>query len=71
MADNASRRWLSLLSVVTFFIAVMFFQVLLEWIFGDAVDAAFIRQAVITGVITTALYALFTWWWGRRKRAKG
>lgn len=68
MVDNTSRRWLSLISAVVFFVLVVLIQLLLEWIFGDAVDAAFIRQAVITSVIMTALFALFTWWRGRRSR---
>lgn len=68
--DNTSRRWLSLLAAVVFFVLVVLIQLLLEWIFGDAVDAAFIRQAVITSVIMTALFALFTWWRGRRSRVQ-
>jgi hypothetical protein len=70
VVDNTSRRWLSLMSAVVFFVLVVLIQLLLEWIFGDAVDAAFIRQAVITSVIMTALFALFTWWRGRRSRGQ-
>ena len=70
MAKNESRGWPALASAVVFFIVVMVIQVLLQWIFGDGVDAAFIRQALITAVIMTALFALFTWWRGRRARAK-
>ena len=70
MADNRSRGWLHLASAVVFFILVVLIQFLLEWIFGDAIDAAFIRQAVITSVIMTALFALFTWWRKRRSRVE-
>jgi hypothetical protein len=70
MADNRSRGWLQLASVVVFFILVLLIQFLLEWGFGDAIDAAFIRQAVITSVIMTALFALFTWWRERRSRVE-
>jgi hypothetical protein len=68
MADNKSRGWLQFASAVVFFILVVLIQLLLEWIFGDPIDAAFIRQAVITSVIMTALFALFTWWRARRSR---
>jgi cell shape-determining protein MreD len=70
MVDNRSRGWLQLASAVVFFILVVLIQFLLEWIFGDAIDAAFIRQAVITSVIMTALFALFTWWRERRSRVE-
>lgn len=70
MADNRSRGWLQLASAVVFFILVVLIQFLLEWIFGDAIDAAFIRQAVITSVIMTALFAFFTWWRERRSRVE-
>lgn len=68
MVDNKSRGWGSFVSAVIFFILVLVIQILLEWIFGDAVDGAFIRQALITAVIMTALFALFGWWRGRRSR---
>jgi cell shape-determining protein MreD len=70
MADNRRRGWLQLASAVVFFILVVLIQFLLEWIFGDAIDAAFIRQAVITSVIMTALFAFFTWWRERRSRVE-
>jgi cell shape-determining protein MreD len=70
MVDNRSRGWLQLASAVVFFILVVLIQFLLEWIFGDAIDAAFIRQAVITSVIMTTLFALFTWWRERRSRVE-
>jgi O-antigen/teichoic acid export membrane protein len=70
MVDNKSRRWLPLVSAVIFFLLVLLIQFLLEWIFGDAVDAAFIRQALITSVIMTALFSLFNWWRGRRSRVE-
>jgi hypothetical protein len=71
MTDKKTSGWLPFASAVIFFIVVMVIQLLLEWIFGDAVDAAFIRQALITSVIMTVLFALFTWWRGRRSRAQG
>jgi cell shape-determining protein MreD len=70
MVDNRSRGWLQLASAVVFFILVVLIQFLLEWIFGDAIDAAFIRQAVITSVIMSALFAFFTWWRERRSRVE-
>lgn len=70
MADSRSRGWLQLASAVVFFILVVLIQFLLEWIFGDAIDAAFIRQAEITSVIMTALFAFFTWWHERRSRVE-
>lgn len=39
MTDNNRRGWLPIVSAVVFFVMVMVIQLLLEWIFGDAVDA--------------------------------
>ncbi|MCX6392217.1 MAG: hypothetical protein NTX95_06960 [Actinobacteria bacterium] len=64
MATTPSRMR-PLAAAVLFFLLVVFFQLLFEWIFGDTIDARYLFQAVLTSVIMTALFTLFT-----RRRAR-
>lgn len=53
-------RMRPLAAAVVFFLLVVFFQLLFEWIFGDTIDARYLLQAVLTSAIMTALFTLFT-----------
>jgi hypothetical protein len=66
MADNRIRIRSSLASAAILFILVVFFQLVLELIFGDAIDARFLFQAVLTSAIMTVLFLLFERWRKRR-----
>lgn len=49
-----------LAAAVLFFLLVVFFQLLFEWIFGDAIDARYLVQVAIASVIMTLLFTVFT-----------
>ncbi|MSO17770.1 MAG: hypothetical protein CK520_03560 [Actinobacteria bacterium] len=62
MAEKTKRIWY----YVALFIAIMFFQLVFELIFGDAVTAGWVSRAVITSAIVTVLFMLFDQWRHRR-----
>ena len=66
MTDNPIRIRSSLASAALLFVLVVFFQLALELIFGDAIDARFLFQAVLTAAILTVLFGLFERWRKRR-----
>jgi hypothetical protein len=57
----------SVASATIFFLLVVFFQVVFELIFGDAIDARFLLQAVLASAIITALNVMFEQWRIRRR----
>jgi dolichyl-phosphate-mannose--protein O-mannosyl transferase len=63
MTDKTKLIWY----YVALFIAIMFFQLVFELIFGDAVTAGWVSRTVITSAIVTVLFMLFDRW--RRRRA--
>ena len=63
MAEKTKHIWY----YVALFIAIMFFQLVFELIFGDAVTAGWVSRTVITSAIVTVLFMLFDRW--RRRRA--
>lgn len=66
MSDQKGRARSSVASTTIFFILVVFFQWVLELIFGDPIDARFLLQAVLVSAIITALNVLFQRW-GKRQ----
>lgn len=70
MATTSSRIRL-LAGAVVFFLLVVFFQLVFQWIFVSAIDARYLFQVVLTSAIMTTLFTLFTWWRARRKAASG
>lgn len=50
----------SVASAALFFAVVVLFQLLFEWIFGDAIDTRYLVQTAITAAIMTVLFTLFT-----------
>jgi len=63
MTDKTKLIWY----YVALFVAIMFFQLVFELIFGDAVTAGWVSRTVITSAIVTVLFMLFDRW--RRRRA--
>ncbi|MSV40565.1 MAG: hypothetical protein F2686_03935 [Actinobacteria bacterium] len=63
MTDKTKLIWY----YVALFVAIMFFQLVFELIFGDAVTAGWVSRTVITSAIVTVLFILFDRW--RRRRA--
>jgi|688.fasta_scaffold97365_3 hypothetical protein len=59
MADTQSPAR-QVASAVIFFVIVALFQLLFEWIFGDAIDARYLVQVAIASVIMTLLFTVFT-----------
>lgn len=68
MASNQTRNGISFAGAMLFFVLVLLFQVLFEWVFGDAIDARFFAQAAFTAALMTVLFVLFDRW--RRRRRK-
>ena len=63
MTDKTKLIWY----YVALFVAIMFFQLVFELIFGDAVTAGWVGRTVIISAIVTVLFMLFDRW--RRRRA--
>ena len=63
MTDKTKLIWY----YVALFVAIMFFQLVFELIFGDAVTVGWVSRTVITSAIVTVLFMLFDRW--RRRRA--
>ncbi len=61
MTEKTKRIWY----YVALFIAIMFFQLVFELIFGGTVTAGWVSRAVITSAIVTVLFMLFDRWQGR------
>lgn len=45
---------------------VVIFQLVFEWIFGDAIDVRYLLQAVLASAIMTVLFVVFDRWRKRR-----
>jgi hypothetical protein len=66
MSNNTPHSGTSVASVALFFMLVVIFQLVFEWIFGDAIDVRYLLQAVLASAIMTVLFVVFDRWRKRR-----